>query len=410
MSYLLQMGLIFFLGFSGALLANKVGLPKVSGYVLVGIALSPSVSGLITHEFLKETSVIVDVALAMIAYTLGGHLKLSGLRERGKEIIAITMGQAVGAYVFVTMASLVYMRVFYEQLSIIDVAIIGLLFGAISLSTAPAATIATIHECRAKGCFTSVLLAIVALDDAISLIFFAITLTVVKGLVAEASDENLTLAWAGMKILYSVLIGVGTGVGLVYAIKFIQKRETLMILTVSAFCLSFGLAEHLKFEPLFATMILGLTVANLYPDDLPYRFLEGYYEPVIFVVFFVLAGAHIDLQILMAYFPLALLFVTFRVSGKWVGAYMAGIFAGTPRRHAKYYGMGLAPQAGIAIGLSLYVQQIPALEFYGTIILNVIVAKTAINEILGPYLLKRALTAVGETRPPAPDAGLKKLS
>jgi len=396
MTYLLQMGIVFFIGYLAALLANKVGIPKVSAYVLVGMALSPTISGVISHEFLKETSVIVDFALAMVAYTLGGHLKLKGIREQGKEIVSITLGQGLGAYIFVTTASFVFLHLFYTSFSLLDVTIISILFGAISLSTAPAATIATIHECRASGPFTSVLMAIVALDDAMGLIFFALTLSLVKGMVIDSDYSNLAVSAAFLKIFYSMLIGGGVGVLLVYSIKYINRKETLIILTVASFCLTFGLNETLHFEPLFATMIMGLTVSNLYPDDLPFKFLEGYYEPVIFVVFFVLAGAHIDLQVLFEYFPLALLFVTFRVSGKWVGTYISGTLAGAPKEHSKYLGMGLAPQAGIAIGLALYIQQIPQLELYGTIALNVIVAKTAINEVLGPWLLKTALHRVKE--------------
>jgi len=396
MTYLLQMGLVFFLGYIGALLANKVGLPKVSAYVLVGMALSPTITGIISHDFLSETAVIVDFALAMVAYTLGGHLKLKGIREQGKEIISITLGQGFGAYLFVTAASFVFLYFFYTSFSLMDVAIISILFGAISLSTAPAATIATIHECKARGPFTSVLMAIVALDDAMGLIIFALTLSIVKGLVLETQYSNLAVSAAFLKIFYAMLIGGTMGVLLVFSIKYINRKETLIILTVASFCLVFGLNETLHLEPLFATMIMGLTVSNLYPDDLPFKFLEGYYEPVIFVVFFVLAGAHIDLQVLIEYFPLALLFVTFRVSGKWVGTYISGSLAGAPKEHSKYLGMGLAPQAGIAIGLALYVQQIPQLELYGTIALNVIVAKTAINEVLGPWLLKTALIKVKE--------------
>ena len=396
MSHLLQIGLIFLLGYGGALLANKVGLPKVSGYVIIGILLSPSIGGVITESFLNETTIIVDFSLAMVAYTLGGHLKLSGIKERGKEIFAITLGQGIGAYILVTLSSFVFMQYFYIEFSMLDIIIISLLFGAISLSTAPAATIATVHECKAKGCFTSVLLAVVALDDAMGLIFFAFTLSVIKSLVAGDGIGNVSFGWVLMKLGHSILIGGGVGLVLAKLIKIIQKRETIVVMTVAAFCLVFGLAESLGLEPLFATMILGLTVANLYPDNLPFKFLEGYYEPIIFVVFFVLAGAHIDLHILMEYFPLALLFVTFRVSGKWIGAWTAGTIVTMPKTHMRYMGLALSPQAGIAIGLALYVQQIPSLEVYGTIALNVIVAKTAINEIIGPWLLKRVLYKVGE--------------
>jgi Kef-type K+ transport system membrane component KefB len=143
-------------------------------------------------------------------------------------------------------------------------------------------------------------------------------------------------------------------------------------------------------------MALGITIANIYPGDVPFRFLEKNYETMVFAIFFVLAGAHIDVNLFLDYLPLAILFVMFRMSGKWAGAYLGGILSKTPRLHSRYMGLALAPQAGIAIGLALYLGRIPPLEKYAAIAINVIIAKTASNEGLGPWLVKKALTKTGE--------------
>jgi Kef-type K+ transport system membrane component KefB len=390
-SLVLFLGLIFLLGYLGGLIANRVGLPKVSGYVLVGIALSPTVTGIISEEFLKSATVIVDFALAMVAYSLGGHLKLKGIKEQGKIIGLMTLGQGLGAFVFVAAATLVFMVFYFPEFAFVDIAALALLFAALSVSTAPAAVVATVHEYKSRGRFTTTLLAIVALDDALGLMGFAFCVALVKGFVLGTAFSFPLVLDPVESILWSTVTGIVAGLVLVWALQHIQKKETLIILTIALFCLAFGTTQQLGLEPLFATMVMGMTVSNIYPGDAPFIFLEKNYETVVFAAFFVLAGAHIDVGLLVDYLPLAVLFVAFRISGKWVGSYLGGVAAGAPKRFSRYMGLGLAPQAGVAIGLALYIERIPGVAQYAPIIINVIIAKTAINEVLGPYLLKLAL-------------------
>jgi Kef-type K+ transport system membrane component KefB len=396
MSVTLLIAVIFSLGYLGGLLANRVGLPKVSGFVLSGILLSPSVTGIISRDFLDSATVVVDLALAMVAYSLGGHLNFVSIRRHGKSITFMTIGQGLGAYLFVGISSLVFMYFYYPSFSTVDLLSLAILFGALSFSTAPAATVATIHEYKACGTFTSCVLAVVALDDALGLFVFALSVAVVKGLVLGSNPSLASLVEPLVSLLWSLGIGFCAGLAFVWLIKFIEKRDTLVITTVAFFCLSFGLAQQFGLEPLLATMALGITIANIYPGDVPFRFLEKNYETMVFAIFFVLAGAHIEVGLLVDYFPLAILFVMFRMSGKWAGAYVGGTLSKAPRLYSRYMGLALAPQAGIAIGLALYLGRIPLLEQYAAIAINVIIAKTAINEILGPWLLKLALTRTGE--------------
>jgi NhaP-type Na+/H+ or K+/H+ antiporter len=169
-SLVLLLGLIFFLGALGGFAANRLGLPKVSGYVVVGIALSPTVTGVISEHFLRSATVIVDFALAMVAYSLGGHLCIEDIKKRGKIIGMMTVGQGVGAFLFVAAATAVFTYFYFPGFQPADTAALALLFGALSVSTAPAAVLATVHEYRAKGSFTTTLLTIVAVDDALGLI------------------------------------------------------------------------------------------------------------------------------------------------------------------------------------------------------------------------------------------------
>jgi Kef-type K+ transport system membrane component KefB len=201
-----------------------------------------------------------------------------------------------------------------------------------------------------------------------------------------------------INLILSTLLGILVGLVLFSILKNKIEKESVIIFTLAFFCLSFGLAQQFALEPLFTTMVLGMTVANLFPAARPFEHLEIDYEPIVLAAFFVLAGAHIDISLFIEYLPLAIVFVIFRLSGKWIGSFIGGILSSTPKNISRYIGFGLAPQAGIAIGLALYLQRMPALQKYSVIAINVIIVKTAINEIIGPYILKFALKKTGEAR------------
>jgi Kef-type K+ transport system membrane component KefB len=294
------------------------------------------------------------------------------------------------------LGTFIFMKLLFPAFTINDIFLFSVIFGALSLSTAPAATIATIHEYRARGTFTSTLLAVVALDDALGILVFALTLAFIKVLVLGSHPSLSFLTGPVINLILSTLLGILVGLVLFSILKNKLERGSVIILTMAFFCFSFGLAQQFALEPLFTTMVLGMTVANLFPATRPFEHLEIDYEPIVLAAFFVLAGAHIDISLVKEYLPLAIVFVIFRLSGKWIGSFIGGILSATPKNISKYIGFGLAPQAGIAIGLALYLQRMPALEKYSVIVINVIIVKTAINEIIGPYLLKFALKRTGE--------------
>ena len=197
-SVLLILGLIFFFGYLGGLLVNRIGLPKISGYVLVGIIHSPSVTGIISNEFLKSYSVIVDFALAMVAFDLGGHLRWNNLKRHKASIISILLGEGAGAFVSVMLGTFIFMKLLFPAFTINDIFLFSIIFGALSLSSAPAATVATIHEYRARGMLTSTLLAVVALDDALGILVFALTLAFIKVFVLGSSPSFSSFTVPGL--------------------------------------------------------------------------------------------------------------------------------------------------------------------------------------------------------------------
>jgi NhaP-type Na+/H+ or K+/H+ antiporter len=263
-SVLLILGLIFFFGYLGGLLANRIGLPKVSGYVLIGIILSPSVTGIISIEFLKSSSVIVDFALAMVAFDLGGNLRWNNLKKHKTSIISILFGEGAGAFISVMLGTFIFMKLLFPAFTINDILIFSIIFGALSLSTAPAATMATINEYRARGMLTSTLLAVVALDDALGILVFALTIAFIKVLVLGSNLSFSSLTGPVINLILSTLLGILVGLVLFSILKNKIEKGSVIIFTLAFFCLSFGLAQQFALEPLFTTMVLGMTVANLF--------------------------------------------------------------------------------------------------------------------------------------------------
>jgi Kef-type K+ transport system membrane component KefB len=395
-SAILILGIIFVSAYAGGLLVKKIGLPRVSGYVLVGIILSPSITGIISREFLKSSSVVIDFALAMVAFDLGGNLLWNNIKKHKSSIIYILFGEVTGAFFSVIFGTFIFMKLLFPAFSLNDIFLFSIIFGALSISTAPAATLATIHEYRARGVLTSLILAVVALDDALGILAFSICLAFIRIFILGSGISPLIITEPLLRLFFSTMLGGLFGLVLIRILKSKLERDAVILISVAFFCLSFGVARYFGLEPIFTTMVLGMTVANIFPGTQPFKHLEIDYEPVVLAVFFVLAGAHIDFSLVIEYFPLAIIFVIFRLSGKWIGSYAGGALSATSKNIYQYIGFGLAPQAGIAIGLVLYLQGIPALSKYSAIVINVIIAKTAINEIIGPYLLKFALKRTGE--------------
>lgn len=393
-----MIGLIFFLGYLGGLVAHKAGLPRVSGYVVVGILLGPSVTGVITEDFLSRSTIVVDFGLAMVAYALGGHLRLSSLRRHGKEIGVMTLGQGMGAFLCVGLASYAFMQADYTEFGGKELLALAIFFGALSITTAPSATVATVHEYRARGRFTNTLLSIVALDDAMGLVLFAVTATFVSNMVLGTSGNLAGVFDPFINLAYSTALGVGVGLVFGWAVKHVHERESLVMLSIGAFCSVYGVADLLGLESLFAAMVLGATVFNVYHEELPFQVIERNYETVVLALFFVIAGAHVDVGILFEYLTLAFLIVVFRLVGKGTGAYLGGIATGYPEREARYMGVGLAPQAGVAVGLAIYLQKVPGAEALAPVAINVVLANTALNEVFGPWLLRVALRRTGQIK------------
>jgi len=404
MNSILAIGILVIAGFFGGLVAKKIRYPRISGYIIVGMLLSPSVLNVIPAQLIKEDlSVITDIALGVVAYLIGGSLSIERLKKLGKNIITITPFEALGAWIFVTVliVSLGHFVIkfdisnpnFYQ--TYLPMAII---IGAISCATAPAAILAIIHEYRAKGPLTTTLLGVVALDDAFAIISFAIATSIAEVLIigVEALSLYQMFIVPMFDVVGSLLLGAGFGFTLVYMSRFAKTRKTLLVTVLGMIMLSIGATKVLGISSLLANMAMGFVIVNKMRSSEKMFSVISDIEDVIFAMFFTLAGAHFDLGVVKTAGILALLIVIGRFSGKFVGARIGATISQAPTVVRKYLGFGLLPKAGVTIGLVLLTQRNSAFSVIGSIMVNAILASVIINELIAPPLTKYALFKAGE--------------
>ncbi len=404
MNSILAVGVLVIAGFFGGLVAKKIRYPRISGYIIVGMLLSPSVLNVIPSQLIREDlSVITDIVLGVIAYLIGGSLSIERLKKLGKNIVTITPFEALGAWIFVTLLilSLGHFVIEFEisnsnfYQTYLPMAII---IGAISCPTAPAAIMAIIHEYRAKGPLTTTLLGVVALDDAFAIISFAIATSIAAVLIigVEALSLYQMFIIPILDIAGSLLLGAGFGFALVYMSRFAKTRKTLLVTVLGMIMLSVGATKVLGISSLLVNMAVGFVVVNkMRPGEKMFAVISDI-EDVIFAMFFTLAGAHFDLGVVKTAGILALLIVIGRFSGKFIGAKIGAVVSHAPTVVRKYLGFGLLPKAGVTIGLVLLVQQNSVFSVIKVIMVNAILASVIINELIAPPLTKYALFKAGE--------------
>lgn len=383
---ILGLGFLILVGFFMGKLGGRLHFPKVTGYLVAGILVGPSCLNLLSPEILDASGWLNNFALALIAFGIGSQFTLHNLRRLGKGIFLIALLEALGAFVVVVLA----MSLLFKQSMAVS-----LLFGAISAATAPAATIMVIRELKAKGIFTDTLLATVAIDDPICVILFG----VVGGFAAVLSQGQAFSFFTTVlkpigEIAAAVALGAAIGFAVVYLARKVKSEQDLQLVTLGLVLLAAGLALAWNLSNLLVCMALGSVVGNYSRRrELVFRSLQGIENPL-YLIFFVLSGASLKLEILARVGLLGVGYVVFRVMGKMLGAYLGASITKAPEVVRKYLGLGLVPQAGVALGLSLLVrEQFPQI---GQSIATVIVAATVIYELVGPVVAKYAITRSGE--------------
>lgn len=361
---LVYIGLLLLLSYTGGWIANSLKTPRVTGYLVTGMLLSPSVLGLFNERLVKvELSWITQIALSIIAFSIGGSLGLAKMKRLGKPIVWITLFQALGAFITTTSLLAVLLPIIHYSNtpsgSFWNLYLpVALIVGAISAATAPAAILAIIHEYRATGPFTTVLLGVVALDDALTIILYASAIGVARSLLlGEAFTlQNLFLV-PGLSILIALVTGGAFGACLRGLIRFVPRREAMLGVTAGLIFMTSGVAMSLGASPLLGNMMLGFVVANFvaHHEDL-FDVMESIEEPI-FGMFFTLAGAHLNLAVVKTAGWFALFITMGRFGGKLLGTLIGARISDAPDTVKRYLGFALLPTAGVTVGLVLQVKE-----------------------------------------------------
>lgn len=392
MNILLVLGICL----AGGLLLSRVmkvfGLPNVTGYLIVGLLIGPYVAKLISVEDIGRLSVITEVALGFIAFSIGSEFKLSYMKKIGTKLIGITLMQAACAVGFVTLALL-----FIPGEHRVPQALV---LGAIAAATAPAATLMVVRQYKSKGVVTDTLLPVVAFDDAVGLIIFAVFFSLAKVFASGAEITFKEVAWNPIhEILRSLIVGGALGALLALCMRYFRSRANRLCLMITAVILGVGLSSVLEMSSLLTCMMLGAVFANLRVDAINILENNERWTPPLFMLFFVLSGAQLDITILAKAGLVGIIYIVFRSLGKYLGAYWGAALAKTDPKVKKYLGITLLPQAGVAIGMAQVVSASTELAAFSSQIVTVVLFATLVYELVGPILTKVALTKAGEIEP-----------
>ena len=391
-------------------LGNIFKLPDVTSYLVVGVLIGPSVLGrlglshvgFISFEEVENLSILSDVALGFIAFSIGSEFKIKNIKHIGKQAIGIGIFQAVTATIFVDIALLIVHLLFPEIMTLPMV----ILLGAIATATAPAATLLVIKQYKAKGKVTDILLPVVALDDAVGLIIFAISSGIAQSLINNNIDIlGLFIEPLG-EIVFSQLLGTVVAIILSQLEKYFYSNSNRLILIIASIVLTVAVSKTtfsffgftFLFSPLLVCMMLGTVFCNIceLSDDLMIR-ADKWSKPIL-VLFFVLSGAELDLSVFKNFLVviIGIVYILSRALGKYLGARVSAKMTNCDDEVVKYLGITLFPQAGVALGMSAIVAS--SMGEHGALVRNITLFGVLIYELIGPTLTKFALIKSGDIK------------
>ena len=412
MEILLAIGVAMFAGLFLSRLTSKFNLPDVTSYLVAGLLVGPLCLGQLgipglgfdSFEFVDSMSLVSDVALGFIAFAIGSEFRVSALRKTGRQATIIAIFQALSATILVDLALMAAHLFLGDKLPVSTCIILG----AIATATAPAATLMVVNQYKAKGPLTDILLPIVALDDAVGLIVFAISNGIARALISGSVSMVSLLVNPLIEILASLLLGAALGWLFSAVEKFFNSGSKRLSLAVTFVVICAALSKlnfelpggvEIGFSSLLVCMMCGTLFCNLcdFSEEIMYK-TDRWTAPI-YVLFFVLSGAELDLRVFgdLAVVGIGIIYIVARSAGKILGATVSARAVRCEESICKYLGITLLPQAGVALGMSVTV----AAEFgeEGAIIRNIVLFSVLIYELVGPILTKMALTAAGDIKP-----------
>ena len=387
-------GLTISIAFLGSKIFQRFGSPQVVGFIVFGVILGPSFLHLVPLELSQELTFISQIALGLIGFDMGSHLRFDELCKLGRGIGFILLFEALGTFLLVSAGIYLITASLYT----------ALVFGALSSATAPAATVDVLAEYEAKGPLTTTLLAVVGLDDALALMLFCVSASLAESLMASSAAPALleVVRLPLVEIGGAILFGLVMALILNFILHNMKSHHDAMAISIGMVLVCVGLSQSFGFSLILTTMVLGMTIVNRSPENGRYiRFTIEQAGPVIYVLFFALVGARFQISLLPTMGLIGIAYIILRSTGKFTGAWIGGKLGNAPETVTNNLGFGLLSQAGVAIGLALececrFAAYGDAGEALGSLVISVITATTFVVQIIGPIFVKLAITRAGE--------------
>ncbi len=421
---LLLIGIVIISGFYMGMAAKKLRLPSLIGFMVLGVIVGPSALGFFENNNLEHLSFITQIALGFVAFGIGSELNLSSLRKLGRGIIAIIFSESLIAFVVVMLGIYALTRSWS----------LALLFGAVAPASAPAGTVAIIQEYKARGTLTKALYAVVGFDDGLAILIFGLAASIAKVIllnklgVQDSATGGIFAAMTAplIEILSSILVGTILGFLFCGLVRRMELGRDLLIMTFGVIFIGCGIATHFHLSLILTNMVIGFVLTNTRREAFVHKVTLPLQDimPLIFLLFFALAGAHLQIREVPKLGLIGTVYIIARSTGLIGGARLGSMIGRVEPKIKKYVGFGILSQAGVAIGLSLIVQHdfgvlanrpdvAEAVRTYASlhpdvslflynpmhiagILITTITASCIFFEIVGPILTKYALTKAGE--------------
>ncbi len=397
MGVMLTISIALIAGIIGGKIAERLTLPKVSGYLVAGVLIGPSIFKIFESYFeVVKYDIISELALSIIAFSIGSEFIYREIKKLGKKIVIITLMEVIGAVLLVFF----FMYVVCKQ----DLAF-SLVIASMSAATAPAATFLVMQQYRAYGPLTKTILPVVALDDIYGIMTFGILSSVAMILKSPTplSVKEMVLG-PTIEIFGSLLVGITIGIVLTIVIRLMKRKTGIQPIALAAILLGAGIAKVINASPLLVNIAVGTIVANIVPDhEKVFKSISDLSEPI-YVLFFTLAGAKLELYILKYVGIVGIVYIFARGFGKYLGAFIGAQMVNAEPTVKKYLGLALLPQGGISIGLLVIVSQKFAYDpQFVSWMTTIIMFSILFYETGGPIFSKIAISKAGEIN------GLDKL-
>ena len=410
MQFLLTLSVAIFSGLMLSRLAKKLKLPAVTAYLVAGVLIGPYVLGalgvkglgFVSHADVKSYSLLSDVALGFIAFAIGNEFRLAQLKKIGKQATVIGILQAVFTTIVVD-AVLIGLHFIIPDKFPLEAAVV---LGAVAAATAPAATLMVVRQYKAKGPVTDVLLPVVALDDAVGLVLFAISFGVAKAISSGTIDMISVIVEPIAEVAMSLGLGFIMGAIFTFFERFFHSRSKRLAMSVAFVLATVGLSKinfeicgvHIAFSSLLVCMMLGTVFCNMcdFSENLMDR-LDRWTAPL-FILFFVISGAEFELSIFkdVTIVIIGVVYILSRCLGKYFGARISSQMVKCDPNIIKYLGITLFPQAGVALGMAIKAEELGEV---GIVVANITLFAVLIYELVGPALTKMSLLKAGEIDP-----------